>query len=508
MPSSSYGQSYGSSTSSPETMQSPQSEWGMQLSQMLATLGQSQYAWARGEYDKGMAFTADNINRYLSVAGNASELATNLLGRYKDVFEPIMDKFIEQAGSYNSEARQRFKMGEAESTVSQAMQAGGDEAERKLQSFGIDPSSGRYQDQILTSRIQRAAAMAGAGTQASVNTANTGRQMTQQAAQMGQNVPGMTVNALGAGVNALTGAQGAEQGMLNTGAALTSSAAPFFNAAGGANRLPPTGQDSQSQNRSTNRSQSAEPPQNSGGGSRGGNQGNGGQGGGRTPADYSDGQRRQADPNRSVTGPERQRTPPSVSPWDSVRSVTEQFGNQEEQGPQLPNDWQQENTNGGNFDWGNWETEQNSGGQQEQTQQQTGNYGGDGWGNYDQNQQWSQPDQSSGSGADYTNYQDTSYDSGGYYGGGYAQGGQVGGDRNVRPSMSPSGGQQTDDVSARLNVGEFVVPKDVVAHKGSEFFTNLIKKSRMNRTGQAGPAPGAKMKPALRMRPQFVSDRV
>jgi hypothetical protein len=43
---------------------------------------------------------------------------------------------------------------------------------------------------------------------------------------------------------------------------------------------------------------------------------------------------------------------------------------------------------------------------------------------------------------------------------------------------SPSGGKAVDDVPARLNVGEFVIPKDVAAWKGQEHFQKLIEASR------------------------------
>ena len=66
----------------------------------------------------------------------------------------------------------------------------------------------------------------------------------------------------------------------------------------------------------------------------------------------------------------------------------------------------------------------------------------------------------------------------------------------VPPQVSPSGGAQTDDVNAHLNAGEFVVPKDVSAWKGQEFFHKLIADSR-NRRAQmqamspVGPKPAA-----------------
>lgn len=56
----------------------------------------------------------------------------------------------------------------------------------------------------------------------------------------------------------------------------------------------------------------------------------------------------------------------------------------------------------------------------------------------------------------------------------------------VTPDMSPSGGAAIDDVPARLNAGEFVVPNDVVKWKGEEFFQRLIEGSRKKK--QEAPA--------------------
>lgn len=49
---------------------------------------------------------------------------------------------------------------------------------------------------------------------------------------------------------------------------------------------------------------------------------------------------------------------------------------------------------------------------------------------------------------------------------------------NIPAEASRSRGAAIDDVDAKLNVGEFVVPKDVAAWKGEEFFQKLIEGSR------------------------------
>jgi hypothetical protein len=62
----------------------------------------------------------------------------------------------------------------------------------------------------------------------------------------------------------------------------------------------------------------------------------------------------------------------------------------------------------------------------------------------------------------------------------------------IPASMSPSRGRVTDDVpahnndtgeSARLNAGEFVIPRHTVAWKGEKFFQDLIAKSKKERGG-------------------------
>lgn len=79
---------------------------------------------------------------------------------------------------------------------------------------------------------------------------------------------------------------------------------------------------------------------------------------------------------------------------------------------------------------------------------------------------------------------------------------------NVPQSASPSQGRQTDDVNARLNAGEFVIPRDVVHDRGTAFFQKLISQSRKLRTGMAGPPARAQMKPSLPGPARFQSQQV
>ncbi|KQS78052.1 hypothetical protein ASG32_26155 [Methylobacterium sp. Leaf361] len=67
----------------------------------------------------------------------------------------------------------------------------------------------------------------------------------------------------------------------------------------------------------------------------------------------------------------------------------------------------------------------------------------------------------------------------------------------VTREMSPSGGAQTDDVPARLNAGEFVLPADTVRWVGEKHLQGLIKKSEEERQ-KAGAKPRVQALPVER----------
>lgn len=517
------------SSSIPSNMESPQSDWSLQLSQLLNALGENQYNWALQQYGRGQQITDQSIDQFRRIAGQGEGLANQLQQQYSNVFQPMMDKYAEMAASYNSEARQRFEMGRAESTASQAGQRAISEAERRLEGFGVNTGSGRSQQLEMSSRLARAAMTAGAGTEASRATAETGRGMIRDVAAMGQNVPAQVVNAGGLANAATTGAQSANLGMLNTGAALTGSAAPFLSAAAGANKLPPVGNTSQTLGSGVQMPAS-------GGGSSGGSSGSGGRGPGAGgagaggpgsglgggPSSSRQQPEDRPDPNR---GQALRGNPPLGQPGQNRGIISgldkgqygeqEQFGPNNEFGPWQPEDPAAE-TQYGPFEdpaseqYGPFEdpASQQYGPFEDPAGDQTNTYGGSAgnYGDYGGGDYYG----GSGGGSEYQAPEDPSYTED------YAQGGVIPdrprGGGFVPPSMSPSRGRQTDDVAAmipqtgqgaRINVGEFVIPQDVVQDLGQSHFRKLIKKSRELRTGRGGPPARPTMKPGLRMRPDF-----
>jgi hypothetical protein len=95
---------------------------------------------------------------------------------------------------------------------------------------------------------------------------------------------------------------------------------------------------------------------------------------------------------------------------------------------------------------------------------------------YDPNASYNSFD--SGGGWGDTPSYDTSTDTG-YAGGGGVLPLQGGGPAPV--SASPSRGKKTDDIKAKVDANEFVIPQDVAVFKGHEHFYKLMEKSRQTR---------------------------
>ena len=399
------GQGYGENTSESNynaaAIQTPQSEYELQLSQLMNEMGQNQYQWGQTQFNNAAGVTDQAINNNLQVANYGMNQAANLQGRYQNIYEPLSNQYIQEAGTYASTPRIQYNMGQAQSAAAQANQAGQNNAIQQLQSYGIDPSSGRYQELEQASNAQGAAAEAAAGQQAQTTTQGVGRQMLQTAVAQGQSLPGEEVNALNSAYQGVQGAENDVLGLENTGVALEQAGDPAESTAMSM-KLPSTGTSGSS---------------------------------------YSQGMN------------------------ENTKSATN-----------------------------------SSYGQHTGSSYGTGGSGSSSAGQYAS----SYPNALGGNGQSGT------------YSGNYARGGEAG--QGVIPgrpttggfvprSASPSGGAQTDDIPARLNAREFVIPQDVADWKGQEFFQKLIDQSRKARQTQT--VAQGQMKPSLaHMQPRFVSQHM
>jgi hypothetical protein len=191
-----YGQSGGQSTGSsfgtsfiPDYSQTPILE---NIANYAANMAPQVYQWGMGVYNQNQ--------------GNINQL-------------------IRQGQQYASPQQQAVDIGMAESGVMQAGEAQRQAALSDLQSYGIDPSAGRYAGLDQANRVQMAASAAGAGNQQRMADIQYGNALTNQGIQ-----------ASLANAQLGYGASNAMTGLLNTGMSL---------------KYPPLGNVSTSQQQST-----------------------------------------------------------------------------------------------------------------------------------------------------------------------------------------------------------------------------------------------------------------
>jgi hypothetical protein len=92
-----------------------------------------------------------------------------------------IDRMMQSAMSYASPQRVAQEMGQAQAGVMQGAEKGRQAAVQDLQSFGIDPSAGRYAALDSANRVMAGATAAGAGNQQRMATEAAGSAMQNQA---------------------------------------------------------------------------------------------------------------------------------------------------------------------------------------------------------------------------------------------------------------------------------------------------------------------------------------
>lgn len=149
---------------------------------------------------------------------------------YERVYRPLEENLVQEFEDYDTTARREQAAGEATADVTTGFEAQRENALRRLEDYGIDPSQTRSQALDAEVRVQEAAAQAGAANKARRDVENTGRALRGEALNIGRgyasNVAGAYNTAIGAG-NSAAGNSAASTGFNpygTSGSLLTSSA--------------------------------------------------------------------------------------------------------------------------------------------------------------------------------------------------------------------------------------------------------------------------------------------
>lgn len=182
-------------------------------------LGKEQLAWAKEQYGKDSAIISKVVDAALARQAQNDEAALSDRQRYEEVYQPLEDKLVKEAEDYSSPERMEQKAGEASAEVAQQFDAQRRAAAQNLEAYGVDPTSTRYAALDMGSRVQQAAAQAGAANNAREQTEAMGRAMRSEAINVGRGYPGQIAGTYGTALQSGNAAVNSAIGGTASGAA-------------------------------------------------------------------------------------------------------------------------------------------------------------------------------------------------------------------------------------------------------------------------------------------------
>jgi hypothetical protein len=148
------------------------------------------------------ALSTDIANEQRELAQEQAGYAREDRQRYKDVFQPVEDAFVDQASTYDTEERRAAEAAEAKADVQSAAAQRREASEREAASMGINPASGRFQGVNRAADLGTALGSAGAQNTARKQVEATGLALKADVANLGRGLPAQSSQATALGLNA------------------------------------------------------------------------------------------------------------------------------------------------------------------------------------------------------------------------------------------------------------------------------------------------------------------
>lgn len=160
-------------------------------------LGADQFAWFTKEYERTAPEREATAARDAAVADAqvkgmnfATDQAQQLADRNKTVFQPLEDKIVTDAQTYDTAGRRTQAVNEATADVEGAFGRAQDGLSRGLARMGVAPGGGRSTSLMQDAALKKATAIAGASTGAVKGVEQQGYARMQDAAALGKGLIG------------------------------------------------------------------------------------------------------------------------------------------------------------------------------------------------------------------------------------------------------------------------------------------------------------------------------
>ena len=202
------GKSSGGSAPAPDPQIGAAAMKNAELGEKWLSFAQEQFAAGNVRQEEMDDLTSKVIQQQIDTQDRANKWALEDRTRYKDVFQPLQDEFIETAKNYDSPERQAEVAAEAKADVLKAADMQTQANQRQMASMGLNPASGRFQG--ITRATDLNTALASAGAQNSARTAVRDKAIALKADAMnvGAGLPSQSAAAAGLGLTAGNSATG------------------------------------------------------------------------------------------------------------------------------------------------------------------------------------------------------------------------------------------------------------------------------------------------------------
>jgi len=205
------------------------------ISNSQLKLGEEQMAWGVDQDKLNQQRLAETLGSQGKIADDQARYGEEDRARYENVYRPMEDRMIADAESYDSPARRDKEQSAAMGDVATQFDAARKNALSRLEGYGVDPSETRNAALDVGVRTQEAMNKAQASTQAGNRVEDVGRAYKNYALERGDVLPGMAQDEskLAAGLEGAMLGEG-----LNTsasGAAMRTSGQGFTQMGAGAN---------------------------------------------------------------------------------------------------------------------------------------------------------------------------------------------------------------------------------------------------------------------------------
>lgn len=182
-------------------------------------VSQEQFAVTQERQKELDAISKDVAKAQLDASKQASAWATEDRDRYKTVFQPLQDEFIDTAKNWDSDERLASVAAEAKADVLAAGAGQQDANRRSMAAMGVNPASGRWAGVERAADTNLALGAAGAQNTARSTVRNQAVALKADAVNMGNGLGVNPATSLGLGVNAGSSAVGTVAGTNSAAAA-------------------------------------------------------------------------------------------------------------------------------------------------------------------------------------------------------------------------------------------------------------------------------------------------